>query len=164
MNSFVLAVSICLPQVFGQTAPPFPAASRIQIPEPCPLVGKWLGQGLATGMRLDMLSYDANAGVLTFKVSDMKLNRADPGVWYTGKFVKGARVERLVLTLRTLVSSSVSFAEAPPSATVKASTCTIAGAFKIADKGGKPLASTGKMEEQMLQRIKEVYAEHGLGY
>ena len=78
---------------------------------------------------------------------------------------KKVHAEQLVLTLRSLVGSILSFDDAQP---VKADSCTLAAAFRFVGKGGttgdNTVLSNGGMEAEWLQRIKDRYVQHGLDY
>jgi len=141
----------------------YPASQRIQIPEACSLVAKWLTQALTGGTHWQMLRYEPDLGVLTFKVVQMEsLTKAEASRYIDGvSKVKNVHVDQAVFTLRSLVASSLSFDNAQHST---ANTCTIAAAFKFVGKDGNALGSSGKMETDLLQTIKARYAEHGLDY
>jgi hypothetical protein len=148
----------------AQTGPQYVTSQRIQISESCPLVAKWLTQALVAGAHWQMLRYEPDLGILTFKViSSGNLKKADIRQYLTdgSDKAKNVHVDQLVFTLRSLVTSTLSFDDAQRSA---ADSCTIAAAFKFASKGGSALQSSGKMETELLQRLKDRYAEHGLDY
>jgi hypothetical protein len=146
-----------------QTNLQYPTSQRIQISEPCPLVAKWLTQTLSAGPHWRMLRYEPEMGILSFKViSADTLSKAETRQYLTdySRKLKHVRVDGLVFTLRSLVTSTLSFDNTQHS---KSDSCTIASAFKFVGKDGVAY-SNGKMETELLQRIKTTYIQHGLDY
>jgi hypothetical protein len=111
-----------------------------------------------------MQRYEPDLGILTFKIIDMNLTKSDlrSGQWidYDPK-ARNVHAEELVVTLRSLVTSTLSFDNAKPST---ADSCTIAAAFKFVGKEGRTFGCSGVAEKEVLQRVKDRYAEHGLDY
>jgi len=141
----------------------YPTSQRIQISEPCPKIAKWLSQVLASGIHLQLLRYDADLGLLTFSITPtvaLSKSEAHQYVDDSGK-AKGVHAEQVVFTLRSLVATTLSFGDIQNST---ADSCTIATAFKFADKYGAALPSNGKMESELLKSMQDRYAQHGLDY
>ncbi len=150
----------CLPTVaFGQQ---YPTSHRIQISEPCSQMAKWLTQVLASGGHWRMLRYDPELGTLNFKVlSSGRLSKADIRQYLDDKKAKNVHIDEVHFTLRSLVSSTLSFDNAPAS---KGDSCTIAAAIMYVAKDGSVALSSGNGEAELLQRIQTRYSEHGLDY
>jgi hypothetical protein len=128
------------------------------------LVAKWLTQGLIVGPHFQVVRYEPDLGILTFRVTDSgNLTKADVRQYIADVSTVDKRyyVSELVVTLRSLVTSTLSFDNAQPSVS---SSCTIASAFKFVSKDGRVWESSGKMEAEFLQTLKDRYAEHGLDY
>lgn len=139
----------------------YPDRQRLQISEPCPLVAKWLAQGFAAGLHWQLVRYDSDLGTLIFKIVGVPdLTKEQANQWVEGKS-KHVHMEQVVFTLRSLVSSTLSFGDARQP---EASACTIAPAFKYANKDGSPASSNGGMEALFLEVMKDRYAKRGLDY
>jgi hypothetical protein len=151
---------LCLPSLaFGQE---YPTSHRIQISEPCPQIAKWLTQALAAGAHWRMLRYDRELGTLNFTVIDSgDLSKADIRQYLDDKKAKHVHIDEVHFTLRSLVSSTLSFDNAPHST---GESCTIAAAIMYVAKNGSVALSSGNGEAELLQRIQTRYAEHGLDY
>jgi hypothetical protein len=141
----------------------YPTRQRIQISEPCAVVGKWITQGLISGPRWHLLRSDLDLGLLIFAMTDSEMSKAEAQNYISdlSKKDKGIRVEQVAFTLRSLVSSRLSFENGPSSS---GESCTISAALKFSTKDGRPLLSNGIMEAELLQRFKQRYAAHGLDY
>jgi putative heme iron utilization protein len=112
-----------------------------------------------------MVGYQPELGLLTFKViSSGKLSRAESREYLATEDSKAKNVhaERVEFTLRSLVASTLSFDGGQQQST--GGSCAVAAAFKFMDKNSAALLSSGKMETQLLDRLKTRYAEHGLDY
>jgi hypothetical protein len=113
---------------------------------------------------MELIRHDEQAGIMIFKVSQVPLSKSDIRQLIDpdgGKLPKSASVYELVLTVRTLVSSSIQFDD---STKTTSEACTIAAAMKFQTKDGKHLGSNGNAEKMLLKRLKDVYAAHGLAY
>lgn len=172
-SRFAALAAVCVPAfAFGwsvseaqtQTEPQYPTSQRVQIPEPCQLIAKWLTQALVAGPHWQMPRYDSGLGVLAFSVvSADRLTKAEIRRYVADVSKKDRSVHpgQLIFTLRSLVASTVSFDSGQSSV---GDSCTIAAAFKFVNKSGDALPSTGAMEAELLQAIRDRYAEHGLDY
>jgi hypothetical protein len=147
----------------AQTESASPA--RLQIPEPCPVVAKWLGQILSSGVNLRLVSYEPDLGILTyatlFSVSDPDPVLPSDVTDFNKSKDKTVNITGLILTLRSLVSSSLSFEDVPSQT---ATSCTISASLKFVSKKGRRLSSSGSAEGQLLEMLKKRYDEHGLDY
>jgi hypothetical protein len=162
LSSFNAEPSLKKPDEAPTTWGEYPTSQRIQIPEPCPLVAKWLAQAFSAGSHWQMLSYAPDVGTLTFKVIDMALTKGDIRRYVIAdKKTSNVHVDQVVVTLRSLVTSTLSFDNAHHSS---ADSCTIAFAFKLVSKDGTVFGSNGNLETEILQRLKARYAEKGLDY
>lgn len=145
----------------AQAGGDYPTSQRIQISEPCQSVAKWITQGLLAGSHWQLLRYDPALGTLVFKIlSPGNLSKAEIRN-YLAENAKNAHGEQLVIVLRSLVTSTLTF-EGTQRSTVDS--CTIACAFKFAAKSGNVLQSNGRMESEFLQALQERYEKHGLDY
>jgi|GEM_PF-3001903 len=158
------AVALGQSNTNDQADPQYPTSQRIQISESCPLIAKWLTQMLSSGAHWQLLQYDPDLGILAFKVSSMdKLTKADVRQYLVedSKKTENVHADGVVFTLRSLVASTLSFngAQQP-----SGHSCAIAVAFKFIGKDGTALASSGRMETELLQRVTKRYTEHGLDY
>lgn len=162
--------AICLAAApSGQDQPPSEGSTlgqRIQIPEPCASVAKWISQILASGSYLQFVSYQPDLGLLTYKTL---FSASDPDpvspmdvTDFNKKRDKTVNITGLVFTLRSLVSSTITFEDAPSKAAT--ASCTISAAFKYASKKGRILTSSGAAEKELLGTVMKRYAEHGLDY
>jgi hypothetical protein len=140
---------------------PYPTEHRMQLSESCPLVAKWLSQGTVSGAHWQLEGYDQGLGILTFKVIDMSLTKADIRQLIDNPKAKNVHIDEVVFTLRSLVSSSLSFDGGRPS---PGDSCTIAMAIKFVGKDGQRFYSNGIGEAQMLQVFDARYKAHGLDY
>ena len=111
-----------------------------------------------------MPSYSPELGTLTFAVNSSlgNLSKADLRRYVDapGK-AKNVRVNQVMFTLRSLVTSALSFEGAKPSS---GESCTISAAIKFVAKDGKAAETNGKMEADLLKILKDRYVEHGLDY
>jgi hypothetical protein len=145
-----------------QTDFQYPTSQRIQISEPCPAVVKWLAQGIVSGPNLQMQRYEPELGTLTFKaLLKDNLSKAETIKYLEPTKTKNVRADQLAFTFRSLVTSTLSFDNAPHST---GDSCAIAAAFKFVSKDGASVFSNGKMEVELLEKLKTRYAEHGLDY
>jgi hypothetical protein len=145
--------------------PEYPTSSRIQISESCANVAKWITQSLTSGPHWELVGYQPDLGLLKFKVISMgKLNRAESREYLAAEDSRAKNVHAALLefTLRSLVSSTLSFDGGQQQST--GGSCAVAAAFKFVDKNGTAVSSSGKMEMQLLDRLRTRYAEHGLDY
>lgn len=144
---------------FGQQ---YATSQRIQISEPCPQIAKWLSQAFASGAHWQMLRYEPELGTMSFKViASGDLGKADTRQYLDDKKAKHVHIDEVHFTLRSLVSSTLSFDNAPRST---GNSCTIAVAIMYVAKDGSLPLSSGNGEAELLQRIQTRYAEHGLDY
>jgi len=143
-----------------------PLIQRIQIPESCPVTAKWITQMLASGSRLRMVSYEPDLGILTYEslssASDPDPVSTSDVLKFDKKKDKTVHITGLTFTLRSLVSSTISFQDVPSK--TKADACTISAALKFASKTGRVLDSSGLAEKELLETFRSRYAEHGLDY
>lgn len=143
------------------SGPQYSTSQRIQISEACPSVAKWLTQALIAGPHWQVARYDSELGTLTFNVVSIgNLTRSDIRQ-YTEGGSGPVHLSQVVVTLRTLVTSTLSFDGAGRAA---GESCAIASAFKFVGKNGNVLYSNGNMEIEFLQKIQKTYAERGLDY
>jgi hypothetical protein len=62
----------------AQADPQYVTSKRIQLSEPCSLVAKWLSQALLAGPHWQLLGYEPDLGLLTFRVvASGNLSKAD---------------------------------------------------------------------------------------
>jgi hypothetical protein len=163
MTRWAVLALLLAPEVFGQN-PSYPQETQIQIPERCTLVSKWLIQGLAAGVNMELIRHDEQAGTMVFRVASVPLSKSEIRQQIdaaASKLPKNARIYEIVLTVRTLVSSSIKF-DGAPKQTDEA--CTIAAGMKYETKDGKRLLSSGGGEKLLLQRFKDIYSAYGLSY
>jgi hypothetical protein len=139
----------------------FPMDQRIQLSEPCASVAKWLTQGFAPAGHWQLRSYEQGLGLLTFKLLDMPLSKADVRAYVDDPKAKNVRGDQVAFTLRNLVSSSLSFDSAPASS---GESCTIAAGIKFVGKDGQSFLSRGTAEAGILDAIDARYKAHGLDY
>jgi hypothetical protein len=159
MNRLIVFGGLVCALAFGQQ---YPTSQRIQISEPCPQIAKWLTQGLAAGAHWRLLSYEPELGTLSFKViATGDLGKADTRQYLDDKKAKHVHIDEVHFTLRSLVSSTLSFDDAPRST---GDSCTIATAIMYVAKDGSVPFSSGNGEAEILKRIQTRYAEHGLDY
>jgi hypothetical protein len=131
--------------VLGAQEPSYIQSERIQITESCPTVAKWLTQGLSASPHWQMLRYDEAFGLLSFRISAWNLTKAEiHGDITRDSKARNAHAEEMVFTLRSLVSSALSFG---PGQGSRVDSCTITGALKYADKEGRALYSSGVAEK-----------------
>jgi len=145
---------------YAQQPDSYPTSGRIQISESCPQVAKWLTQAFIAGAHFRMPNYEAELGTLTFGVVDSPVLSKAEVVRYIDGRAKGVRIEGLAFTLRSLVSSTLSFDGANTSG---GDSCTISSAFKFVGKNGVAF-SNGTMEKELLGKVQKLYKEHGLDY
>ena len=106
------------------------------------------------------LAYDREVGLLSFRIADGKLSKSEAKTF--AEQTKNVRADQIVFTLRSLVSSSLSFDGGE--STKGAGSCTIAAAVKFVDGDQKPVPTKGVMERELLKALKQRYAAHGLDY
>jgi hypothetical protein len=159
----VLVAAIALVEfALGQSDPQYTTSQRIQITEPCSLVAKWLTQGLVAGPHWKFLRYEPDLGILSFQIIDSgDLSKADVRQYTSDAKARKVHLDHLTVTLRSLVSSTLSFDGGQHA---KADSCTVAAACGFANRDGTVVLSSGKMEAQTLEAINTRYAEHGLDY
>jgi hypothetical protein len=165
--NFASAAAVCLGFLscaFGQADTHYATSQRIQIPEPCPVVAKWITQMLIGGTYWEAPNYTPDLGILTFRIkrSIGNFSRADTRK-YTDptERAKNVHADQVVFTLRSLVGSTLTVEGAPPSAS---ETCTIAAAVKFVTKESTAVTTNGKFESELLQAFTSRYAAHGLDY
>jgi hypothetical protein len=144
--------------------PDYPTKYRVQISESCPIVAKWLTQGLVSGAHWQLAKYDKDLGILTFNVVALgNLSRSDVRAYVSdaGRKSKGVQMDRMTITLRSLVGSELLFSDVP---SAKSESCTISAAARYIDRKGNTYNSSGTMERQFLEAIKVRYEGHGLDY
>ena len=144
----------------------YPTSQRLQIPESCTLTAKWITQGLSSGTNLRLVSYEPDLGIITYTTL-FSAKDPDPvspsGVTdFDKKKDKTVNITGLVITLRALVSSSVSFQGTSSNTTIPS--CTVSAALKFASKKGRRLSSSGLAEKELLKTFETRYAEHGFDY
>ena len=140
----------------------YPTSERIQIPQPCSLVAKWLTQTLSSGQYWQMTRYEPDLGLLTFKIVGLNLSKSQIHSNITpDSRAKNAHFEGVVFTLRSLVSTALSFDDGQKSV---GDSCTVSSAFRYASKDGATLSSSGTAEKELLKTIKNSYARNGFDY
>jgi TonB family protein len=142
----------------------YTTSQRIQIPEPCPLIAKWITQMLSSGSHLRLVSYEPELGLLTYQSVFSEPDPVLPAdvTDFVKKRDKTVNISGIVFTLRSLVSTSLSFEGSP--AKSAANSCTISTAFKFVSKNSRILESSGMAEKEMLDLLKKRYAEHGVDF
>jgi hypothetical protein len=141
-----LSVVVLLPMLaLAQTVPDYyyPTSQRIQISETCEKTARWLAQGMVPGHHWDLLRYEPKLGLVSFKIENSWLSK-DKARAFTGLAKKNIRLDEVIFTLRTLVSSTVQFGNG---AGESSGSCTIATAGKYVTKDGKAVNTAESLKD-----------------
>jgi hypothetical protein len=108
-------------------------------------------------------SWQPELGILAFGITlKDNLNKRDARRYLeNGNTARHVHLDQLVVTLRSLVASSLSF---DSSSATPGDSCAISAAFKFVDKDGKHWSTNGAFEAEFLRMLKDRYAMHGLDY